>query len=106
MADTIRTEVTFRVWLAPADIELEYPGDVLLVLEPLPVEVEPLAVPLVVPVVLPVVPVAPDDVLAPLALGLLMDEDADAEAFSNVPVISTLWPTWPFSLSSSLTLRR
>jgi hypothetical protein len=74
------------------------------VLEPLPVEVEPLVVPLVepvVPVVLPVLPAEPDAVEP---LGVLID--AEAEALSKVPVISTLWPTWLFSLSLSLTFRR
>jgi hypothetical protein len=83
----MRTELTFTVWPAPAAIELEYPGDEGLVLpavEPLP-DAEPLPVALpveLVPLAVPVVPV----VLEPLGL----DADAEAEAPSRVPVISTL----------------
>jgi hypothetical protein len=44
--------------------------------------------------VVPVVPVA----LVPLG------PMAEADALSSVPVISTLWPTCPFSLSSSVVL--
>jgi hypothetical protein len=72
-------------------MELEYPGDEGLVLpavEPLP-DAEPLPVALpveLVPLAVPVVPVVPDDVLEPLGL----DAEAEAEAPSRVPVISTL----------------
>jgi hypothetical protein len=78
---------------------------VLVAVDPLPVCVEPLVAPLVVPVApdevpAPVVPVA---LVLPEAPGLLIDEDADV---SSVPVTSTWCPTWPFSLSSSVVERR
>lgn len=57
-----------------------------------PLLVEPVLVDPVVPVAVPVVPVA------------LVE--ADALAPSKVPMISTLCPTWPFSLSSSLVTSR
>lgn len=77
----------------------------LVAVDPLPVCVEPLVAPLVVPVApdevpAPVVPVA---LVLPEAPGLLIDEDADV---SSVPVTSTWCPTWPFSLSSSVVERR
>ena len=77
----------------------------LVAVDPLPVCVEPLVAPLVVPVApdevpAPVVPVA---LVLPEAPGLLIDEDADV---SSVPVTSIWCPTWPFSLSSSVVERR
>jgi hypothetical protein len=68
------------------------------VLVPL-VVLDPLLVDPVVPEVVPVVPVA----LVPLGL-LGVVPEADADALSSVPVISTLWPTCPLSLSSSVVL--
>jgi hypothetical protein len=107
----MRTDVTFRFCVALADIDPEYEGDdvlvPLVVLEGLlvvpllvvPLLVEPVLVEPVVPVAVPVVPVA---LVEPL--GLLVE--AEALAPSIVPVISTLWPTCPFSLSSSLATSR
>lgn len=66
-----------------------------------PLLVEPVLVEPVVPVAEPVVPVALVD-----PLGLLIEPEAGALAPSSVPMISTLWPTWPFSLSSSLATSR
>jgi signal-induced proliferation-associated 1 like protein 3 len=94
-------------------VPLVVPEPLLVAPEPLLVVPEPLLVVpllvvplLVVPVLVePVVPVA---VPVPLAvvepLGLLIEADADAP--SRVPVISTLWPTCPFNLSSSLATSR
>lgn len=106
----MRTELTFTVCAALADAEPAYPGDEAVVPEPLPVAVEPLPAavePLPVPLVVPVVPaVLPEPVAAGVLdpLGLLIEDEAELR--SNVPVISTLWPTWLFSLSSSVTSRR
>jgi hypothetical protein len=113
LAETIRTDVTFRFCVAVADMD-PYDGDEAVLVLPAALEglllVPLLVVPLLVDPVLvdPVVPVAEPVVLVALVepLGLVIDVDAEALAPSRVPMISTLWPTCPFSLSSSEVVRR